>query len=76
MVSTLVKKGARCWFKTHAMEALDWAKPRIQHTFIGGGRGTGLHVINLHCPCDDLTGAAGLVAIALAAAESICPDLR
>ena len=71
LVCTLVNRRAQCWYKTHAMEAPDWAKNRIQHTFAGGGRGTGLHIINLYCPCDDPTGATDLVAIALAAAESL-----
>ena len=57
--------------QNHAVEVPDWAKTWIQHTFAGGGRGTGLHIINLYCPCDDPTGASDLVAIALAAAESL-----
>ena len=71
LVGTLVSRKAQCWCKAHAVEAPDWAKHRIQHTFAGGGRGTGLHIITLYCPCDDPTGATDLVAIALAAAESL-----
>ena len=66
-----MNRGARCWFKAHAVEAPEWARSRIQHTFVGGGRGTGLHIFNLYCPCDDPTGAATLVAIALTAAENL-----